>query len=278
MLEDLENEVEAINSIYGDGTLEKAAEAAGVYVLRLPNLDTSLRVQFSDEYPDVPPVVLGTQSAGGHTRKGDAAHVLDVFRDAVGRVFQPGAVCLFDAIEDVSASISDTSHHMEEVEPEPNPSIEPLTEDHKTTAPLSRFEAPQWTLSDVVVERKSVFIARCAHVTSVDQVQHNLSVLLEDKKIASATHNISAYRILDPKSGAVYQDFDDDGETAAGGRVLHLMQLMSLNNVMVVVTRWYGGIHLGPARFGIMNNVARDAFVKAGLVQDGDSSKKKRGS
>lgn len=55
------------------------------------------------------------------------------------------------------------------------------------------------------------------------------------------------------------------------------MQLMDLWNVMVVVTRWYGGIQLGPDRFRIINTVARDAFVKGGFYQEDSShaSKKK---
>lgn len=46
------------------------------------------------------------------------------------------------------------------------------------------------------------------------------------------------------------QDNDDDGEAAAGGRIAHLMQLMEVVNVLVVVSRWYGGVKLGPDRCG----------------------------
>jgi len=53
------------------------------------------------------------------------------------------------------------------------------------------------------------------------------------------------------------------------------MQLMDLWNVMVVVTRWYGGHQLGPKRFSIINTVARDAFVKGGFVKEEPSTKKK---
>jgi putative IMPACT (imprinted ancient) family translation regulator len=38
-----------------------------------------------------------------------------------------------------------------------------------------------------------------------------MSYLLENKKIAQATHNISAYRIVTSK-GTILQDCDDDGE------------------------------------------------------------------
>lgn len=45
------------------------------------------------------------------------------------------------------------------------------------------------------------------------------------------------------------QDNDDDGEAAAGGRIAHLMQVMDVVNVLVVVSRWYGGVKLGPDRW-----------------------------
>jgi hypothetical protein len=66
----------------------------------------------------------------------------------------------------------------------------------------------------------------------------------------------------------VIQDCDDDGETAAGGRLLHLMQLTDVWNVLVVVSRWYGGVKLGPDRFRLINQVGRDALVKGGFVKD----------
>ena len=62
-----------------------------------------------------------------------------------------------------------------------------------------------------------------------------------------------------PAPAPTYQDYDDDGESAAGGRLLHLLQLMDVWNVVVVVTRWYGGVHLGPDRFRLINAAAREA-------------------
>ena len=53
-----------------------------------------------------------------------------------------------------------------------------------------------------------------------------MNKLYENKKIANATHNILAYRILqsDPHP-VVCQGCDDDGETHAGSRMLHLLQV-----------------------------------------------------
>ncbi|EPE24809.1 Ribosomal protein S5 2-like protein [Glarea lozoyensis ATCC 20868] len=275
MSEDLLNEVEAINSIYGDLTLSSDVDDHGVYVLNLPQHAVALRLQFPSDYPSAPPTILGTQSSG--ERKGEAAQFVEEFRDAVGRLFQPGEVCLFDAIEEVNSNLAETTT-TDEVdnsgdgkktnEPTESTSIQ---HDILPTSSIS----PPWVLSEVVIELKSVFVARCAQVSSPDQATQYLQHLLDtDKKVRSATHNITAWRIQG-ENGVTFQDCDDDGETAAGGRVLHLMQLMDLWNVMVVVTRWYGGHQLGPKRFSIINTVARDAFVRGGYVREDTSAKKK---
>ena len=273
MNEDLENEVEAINSIYGEGSLA-ATDELDVYILHLPQHVTSLRIQFPADYPSTPPAVLGSHSSGEHTRKGVAAHVVDIFRDVLGELFQPGEVCLFDIIEEVNSILpieEEGSAKAQDEEPQLS-----LQEPTPQTVPddLGASEMPPWVLSDVVIESKSVFVARAAQVTSTDQAKRYLQHLLDtDKKVRSATHNITAWRIQG-ENGVTYQDCDDDGETAAGGRLLHLMQLMELWNVMVVVTRWYGGHQLGPKRFSIINTVARDAFMKGNFVEETTSKKK----
>jgi hypothetical protein len=275
MSEDLLNEVEAINSIYGDSSLTPDIDGHGIYVLSLPRHAVALRLQFPSDYPSAPPTVLGTQSSG--ERKGEAVQIVEEFCDAIGRLFQPGEVCLFDAIEEVNSGLDDTTTTKdvdgsidEEVICEPTGLIT-MQEGSKALSTIS----PPWVISEVVIELKSVFVARCAPVSSPDQATQYLQHLLDtDKKVRSATHNITAWRIQGD-NGITFQDCDDDGETAAGGRVLHLMQLMDLWNVMVVVTRWYGGHQLGPKRFSIINTVARDAFVRAGLVKEDTSVKKK---
>ncbi|KLU90110.1 impact family protein [Magnaporthiopsis poae ATCC 64411] len=50
---------------------------------------------------------------------------------------------------------------------------------------------------------------------------------------------------------------------------------MDLWDCMVVVSRWYGGQKLGPRRFAVINQAARDVFVKAGLVPEPGAGKKK---
>ena len=43
----------------------------------------------------------------------------------------------------------------------------------------------------------------------------------------------------------MYSDHDDDGETAAGGRLAEVLRLMPAMGIAVIVTRNFGGILLG---------------------------------
>ncbi|KAI0898048.1 UPF0029-domain-containing protein [Annulohypoxylon nitens] len=281
MSEELRDELEAINSIYGDGCLVPSDDA-NVYVLKPPGESSSLRVEFPPTYPAVPPVVLGTNSTGQSGRRGDAARELSFFIQALSTVYQPGEVCLFDAIEELTrlleSSAPEESEEQDDEDATPEDATEGLPSSRATVyADVSNMPEPPWTISDPFIELKSVFVARCAPVSSTEEaeafVQH---LLATDKKVRSATHNITAWRIKGPNN-TTFQDCDDDGETAAGGRLLHLMQLMELWDVMVIVTRWYGGHKLGPRRFALINQTARDAFVKAGLVSENPSKKKGQG-
>lgn len=279
MSQELADEVEAINSIYGEGCLIQSADDPAVYVLDLPGDETSsLRLRFPAAYPEEPPSVVGTNSSGEHGKRGIGARDLSLFRDAVGTVFQPGMVCLFDSVEEFNRLLE---LYVEEHEEPPTPAdqSDPGSEDLEPgydAEPLSGPEPP-WILSDPITEMRSTFIARSVAVTSPQQANHFVAHLLAaDRRVRAATHNITAWRIRGP-NGASFQDCNDDGETAAGGRLLHLMQLMDLWDTMVVVTRWYGGQKLGPRRFALINMVARDAFIKAGLVANTASSGKKKG-
>lgn len=71
---------------------------------------------------------------------------------------------------------------------------------------------------------------------------------MSDRRIARAAHPIiNAWRC--EVGDVLHQDNDDDGESAAGGRLAHLLQIMEVKDVLVIVTRYFGGIHLGPDRF-----------------------------
>ncbi|XP_013854721.1 protein IMPACT isoform X2 [Sus scrofa] len=128
-----------------------------------------------------------------------------------------------------------------------------------------------------ITDRRSTFQAHLAPVVCPKQVKMVLAKLYENKKIASATHNIYAYRIYCEDKQTFLQDCEDDGETAAGGRLLHLMEILNVKNVMVVVSRWYGGILLGPDRFKHINNCARNILVEKNYTSSPEESSKALG-
>ena len=65
----------------------------------------------------------------------------------------------------------------------------------------------------------------------MEDVNNFRRLLLEDKKISKATHNIFVYRFTCPESSVSYHDHDDDGETAAGGRLAEVIRLMEVDNI-----------------------------------------------
>uniref|UniRef100_A0A8C9WGC9 Impact RWD domain protein n=1 Tax=Scleropages formosus TaxID=113540 RepID=A0A8C9WGC9_SCLFO len=138
-------------------------------------------------------------------------------------------------------------------------------------------ELPPIKHGEAITDRRSTFQPHLAPVVTPRQVKMVLDKLYENKKIASATHNIYAYRIFCEDKHTFLQDCEDDGETAAGGRLLHLLQILDVRNVMVVVSRWYGGILLGPDRFKHICNCARNILVQEGYTESADESSKAGG-
>lgn len=107
-----------------------------------------------------------------------------------------------------------------------------------------------------VVEKKSVFQAHAVSVQSTAAARAFPAWLLATfSKLSSGSHHVMAYRV-----GAA-QDCDDDGENAAGKGLLFTLQQMEVDLVVVVVSRWFGGTKLGPARFKLINNAARDLLT-----------------
>lgn len=126
---------------------------------------------------------------------------------------------------------------------------------------------PEIVHGEPFTDRKSTFQAHLAHVVTLDQVKRVLQELKKNRKVNNATHNVMAYRIFCENRNSFLQDCDDDGEAAAGSRLLHLLQILNVRNILVVVTRWYGGILLGPDRFKHYNNCARGLMKVVGLIE-----------
>jgi len=124
--------------------------------------------------------------------------------------------------------------------------------------------APKIVSGETITLKKSTFQGHAAIVYTLDEMKAVLRKLKENRKVAQATHNIVAYRLTGVNETSFIQDYADDGEVNAGGRMLRLLQIMDVKNIVVVVTRWYGGVLLGPDRFRLINNTAREVIIASG--------------
>ena len=94
-----------------------------------------------------------------------------------------------------------------------------------------------------IIVKKSKFIATLIKVNSKEQAE--LEIQNMKKKYFNARHNCIAYRILE--NGTINERFSDDGEPSgtAGSPMLNILQKNNLTNILIVVTRYFGGILLG---------------------------------
>ena len=94
-----------------------------------------------------------------------------------------------------------------------------------------------------IVEKKSKFIANLFYVESVKEAENIIKETR--KKYYDARHNCFAYRIMEENK--VMEKFSDDGEPSgtAGAPMLNILQKNNLVNVLIIVTRYFGGILLG---------------------------------
>lgn len=94
-----------------------------------------------------------------------------------------------------------------------------------------------------IVEKKSKFIANIYYVQSQEEVENILKEIR--KKYYDARHNCYAYSIL--TNNGIVNKMSDDGEPSgtAGAPMLNIITKNELTNILVVVTRYFGGILLG---------------------------------
>lgn len=116
-----------------------------------------------------------------------------------------------------------------------------------------------WTVSAPVTSKQSRFIARSIEIHSRSSATPERELLLSNNpELRDASHNITAWRVQG--THGIIEGSDDDGETGGGRHLLGLLQADHVFDVLLVVTRWYGGVFLGPDRWRIMSQVSRDAL------------------
>jgi len=108
--------------------------------------------------------------------------------------------------------------------------------------------------------KKSRFVCYAGRIDEVEEAPLFLQSVMDE----SATHNCWAYKI-----GQQYR-FSDDGEPGgtAGQPILRAIESHGLDHVMVVVTRYFGGIKLGAG--GLVRaygGVAAECLRRARIIE-----------
>lgn len=125
-------------------------------------------------------------------------------------------------------------------------------------------------LNDVqaeIIEKKSKFIANLVKVNSIEEAEEKIKEY--KKRYYDARHNCIAYRVTERDS--IVERSSDDGEPSgtAGAPMLNILQKNNLSNVLVIVTRYFGGVLLGTG--GLVraySDVTLKAIEKAEQVEE----------
>lgn len=272
------DEIEALSSIYGkEWNVESASENSySIDIGSNPSRSVHLKITLPPDYPLQSPPVYQF-SCPWMTRDAKsilAAELEDIY------CCHAGENILYLWIEKVREFIGKFSAQSSEEPPKilasfEDPMFSAALLDMNSKGSCDDEELPPIEHGEPIMDRLSVFQAHLAPVVTVDQVNSVLSKLKENRKVASATHNIFAYRILREPQKAFIQDCEDDGENKGGSVLLHLLQILNASNVLVVVSRWYGGIHLGSDRFKHISNAARSVLDQCGYIENEKTQPKK---
>lgn len=124
---------------------------------------------------------------------------------------------------------------------------------------LNNFYTLKEAVSAEVVEKRSKFIANVFPINDEEDASAKLN---EIRKIhRDARHNVFAYRLSNGE-----ERYSDDGEPSgtAGTPIINILRGENLYNVLVVVTRYFGGILLGTG--GLVHaysEAVKDALAKS---------------
>ncbi len=121
-------------------------------------------------------------------------------------------------------------------------------------------------LSAEIVEKKSRFIATIFYVNSVEEAEEKIKII--KKRYYDAKHNCFAYIVNDDK--VFIKKSSDDGEPSgtAGAPMVEILEKQGLANLLIVVTRYFGGILLGTG--GLVraySDSLKKALEKATIVE-----------
>ncbi|KAK9809382.1 hypothetical protein WJX73_010525 [Symbiochloris irregularis] len=237
-----QEEIDALEAIFAEDFCrfqEADLQACQVIVTGEQGQKVTLYAQLPASYPSVDPPIVRLLS--DHLQ--DPA--LTRATQELGKLFTPGEVVIYEWLEWLRAQESLWTPH--------SPAAAAVSSQEKDAGSQQGQEAEvqrgaamqtanpaghganhddyQIIHGEPFVEKKSTFQAHVAEVHSKADVESAMASLLSNNKIQRATHNIMAFRFISESSGSPMQDCDDDGEDAAGKRLLHLLQIVEATNL-----------------------------------------------
>ena len=105
---------------------------------------------------------------------------------------------------------------------------------------------------NILTDRGSKYAVAGLPVASKDDVLAAVKRLKKNKKFAKATHN--SWGVILSNGGPTK---NDDGEAGAGMVIVRMLEREQLTDHVVIVTRWFGGTHLGGDRFRRVQDCVR---------------------
>ncbi len=108
---------------------------------------------------------------------------------------------------------------------------------------MNEFVTIKENVDAKIIEKKSKFIVKLFYVEKCEDAENIIKEV--KKEFFDARHNCFAYRVIENNS--IIEKSSDDGEPSgtAGSPMLKILQTNNLANVLVIVTRYFGGILLG---------------------------------
>ncbi|XP_023576159.1 protein IMPACT [Octodon degus] len=259
------DEIEALSAIYENEWCVVDA-AARVFCIRIdddkdhPKWTICLQVVLPNEYPATAPPIyqLNAPWLRGQERVNISNSLEEIYIDNIGESI------LYLWVE----KIRDVLIRKSQLE-EPGPVVEKKTEEEDDDYEDDLFL--EYDPEKLYRTFDYDFSEHQPEIEELPPVDHGIPIT--DRRSTFQAHLAP---VVCPK-----QDCEDDGETAAGGRLLHLLEnglfcskILNVRNVMVVVSRWYGGILLGPDRFKHINNCARNILLEKNYISSPEESSK----
>ena len=116
-------------------------------------------------------------------------------------------------------------------------------------------------VTNEIIINKSRFITYACKVNSLEQINEILTKIKKEYK--DATHYCFAYKFGNVKR------FNDDGEPShtAGMPILNVIESKNLDNILIIVIRYFGGIKLGAGGLTrAYSNSASEVINKATII------------